>query len=112
MACLALEILVFFLSFVSTEIRIREKFLKINKYLLVLISICAIFLIIMTIIRFMTFIFFQKAKNIERKFTSIKESNLLWSIISTVIFCLITPNIFFESDKFNISIYDEETGTL
>ena len=58
----------------------------------------------------MTFIFFQKAKNIERKFTSIKESNLLWSIIWTVLFCLITPNIFFESDAFNISVYDEETG--
>ena len=111
-SCLALESLVFFLSFVSTEIRIRKTFLGVNSYLLVLISVCALFLIVMTVIRFLNYMFFLKAKNVEKKFTNVGESQLLPQIIWTVLFCFLTPNIFFESEYYTIELFDEETSKL
>ena len=107
---MTLESLVFLLSFISTEIRLRGVFADLNKYLLLLISVCAILLIGMTIIRFISNIFFLKSKNIEKKYSGLSESKLKTEIVWTLLFCLLTPNYFFESDKFILKIADEETG--
>jgi hypothetical protein len=111
-SCLTLESLVFLLSFISTEIRIRGMFTEFNKYLLVLISVCAVLLIVMTIIRFISNNFFLKSKNIEKKHNGLSESKLKTEIIWTLLFCCLTPNFFFESDDFTLKIFDEETGKL
>ena len=102
----------FFTFFISTEIRLKGAFTDQNKYLLLLISVCAIFLIVMTIIRFISNIFFLKSKNIEKKYSDLSESKLKTEIVWTLLFCLLTPNFFFESDKFIIQITDEENGKL
>jgi hypothetical protein len=66
----------------------------------------------MTIIRFISNIFFLKSKNIEKKYSGLSESKLKNEIIWTLLFCFLTPNYFFESDKFILSFFDEETGKI
>lgn len=66
----------------------------------------------MTIIRFISNNFFLKSKNIEKKYSGLSESTLKTEIFWTLLFCLLTPNYLFESDKFILSIFDEETGKI
>ena len=66
----------------------------------------------MTLVRFFTYNFFLKSKNIEKRYTGIRESKQLFQIIWTVGFCLATPNIFLEDEKYTFQLFDLETGTF